>query len=223
MSEIATRENSVFAGLEQAANLPDGSLSLVGLDLEGHQLSFEQWESIGRGLGHVHRWSAFALGDWLLWGVGSFGDDAYAATEGATPDRYDVAARVTGLAADTLRNYMSLSARIAKSRRRVELPALTHEPVGKLSPDEQNEWLQKAVDNAWTREDLRAAINGPRQSTGGGGGALGRRDRIMVAAEHVAWCAHKAAELAEPYEDGYLIPSHVWEPLVAALNEGEEA
>lgn len=61
-TDLVARENAVFADLEKAARLPAGSVSLVGLDLDGAGISFEEWEAIGFGLGHVHRWTAFALG-----------------------------------------------------------------------------------------------------------------------------------------------------------------
>jgi len=216
VTDLVPHEQTVLGGLEIAANLPAKSISLVGLDLDGTELTFNEWEGIGRGLGHAHRWTAFALGDWLLWGVDVFGEERVASSVDGPVDRYNVASRITGLHPDTLRNYMSLSARVARSRRRVELPALTHEPVGKLPPDQQEYWLQLAVDNAWTREELRAAINGPK--TTGPGGAMGKRDKAMVFMEQVEYQARRVIEAAEETEDGVLVPAHVWGSFVAALD-----
>lgn len=216
-TDVSVREQAAFADLESAANLPSGSISLVGLELTG-AMEYDEWVRILTGLGHVHRWTAFAIGDALVFGFDVFGEDAAAATEGTTFDRYDVAARVTGLHPSTLQNYMSLSARIAKSRRRVELPPSVHEPVAHLEPSAQAEWLQKAVDFSWTRAELRAAIKGEVAPNGAGGG-LSKRDRIMVSSEHVAHCARKAVEAAERDDDVYLVPVRVWDELVAALEE----
>lgn len=215
-TDVSVREQSAFADLESAANLPSGSISLVGLDLPA-ETTWDEWTNILRGVGHVHRWSVWAVGDAANFGIEQFGEQAYAAFEGPA-DRYDVVGRLLGLHPDTVRNYASLAARIARSRRRVELPALTHEPVAKLDPKEQESFLQAAVDNAWTREELRLAVNGPRNGNGAGGG-LSKRDRIMVSSEHVAHCARKAVEAAERDDDVYLVPVRVWDELVAALEE----
>lgn len=217
-TDVSVREQAAFADLESAANLPSGSISLVGLDLPD-TVTYDEWQATMHGLGHVHRWSIWALADALNFGFEQFGEDAVAAVIDGPADRYNVAARLTGLHPDTLRNYASLGARIARSRRRVELPALTHEPVAKLDPTEQSRYLQMAVDENMTREELRVAINGARNGSGGGG--LGRRDRIMVSAEHVAHCARKAVEVAERVDDDYLVPGRIWEELVAAVTEDD--
>lgn len=157
-TDLALRQRELFAPIEKAASLPEGSLSFVGLTLTDVDLPYDEWEEIGRKLGHVHRWSAFALGDWLNFGTAVYGEEAFNATEGTIGDRYDLATRVTGLAYRTLVNYASICGRIAVSRRRVELPFSTHEPVAALPPDEQAVWLQRAVDHSWTKHELRSAV-----------------------------------------------------------------
>ena len=215
---LAKRERAVFSGLESAANLPAGSISLVGLNLPA-SVDYDAWQTIMRGLGHVNRWTVWALGDALNFGIDTFGEEAVAAAVEGPADRYNMLSRLTGLHPDTLRNYASLAARIARSRRRVELPPLTHEPVAKLEPAEQESWLERAVEEGWTREELRAAINGPRN--GGSGGGLGRRDAVMVFAEQVEYTARRVLSQARKVEDGYLVPAHIWEPFAAALEGGE--
>ena len=216
-TNLARRERHAFADLEQASHLPEGSISLVGLVLP-ETLTYDEWTETLRGLGHVHRWSVWAIGDACNFGIDMFGDQAYAAFEGPA-DRYDVVSRLLGLHPDTVRNYASLAARVSRSRRRVELPALTHEPVAKLEPVEQERFLQLAVDENMTREELRAAINGPRN--GGGVGGLGHRDAVMVFAEQVEYTARRVLSQARKVEDGYLVPAHIWEPFAAALEGGE--
>jgi hypothetical protein len=57
-----------------------------------------------------------------------------------------------------VRAYVCL--RIPKSRRRAELTFEHHEEVARLTPEDQDKWLQAAVENEWAVADLRAAIGG---------------------------------------------------------------
>lgn len=217
MSEIARRERDVFAPLEIAAHLPAGCLTMVGLDLRDVTMEFNEWQDLGRSLGHVHRWGAWALGDWLNFGVALFGDDAYNATEGTVSDRYELAHRVTGLAAETLHNYASICGQIPRRNRRVELSFSTHEPVAKLDHEHQGEWLQRAIDESWRREDLRAAI---RTETGGegadaSGGNTSGSSRVTLY-ERRDEAARLVMRLAQPAAGGRFVPDSAWAQLVAA-------
>lgn len=217
---IAKRERELFAGIEEAARLPAGvKIGLVGLTFS-EEMTFDEWEDVGRKLGHVHRWSSWALGDWINWGDAIFGDDAAQATEATTIDRYDVAERVTGLAPGTLYNIASVCSRIALKRRRVELPFGTHEPVAALDPDEQVEWLQKAVDEGWTQRELREAIRGTGSSSNGGGSltllpGISIEERIVEAARLVYHQAQRNID------GSAVVPAEVFAQLAAALGEGE--
>lgn len=219
MTEVAVRERDLFAPIEAAALLPAGSLSMVGLDLRDPDMPFEDWQELGRRLGHAHRWSTWALGDWLVFGEEVYGETAYNATEGTTADRYDLAHRVTGLSHGTLANYASVCSRIARSRRRVELFFSTHEPVAALEPDEQTVWLQRAVDSAWTKDELRVAIrdakNPPLESGDGGDGEAGR----MVRSEQIEFAARLCWQQAQKTPDGVVVPRSAWAQLGAALGE----
>lgn len=214
-TDIQVRERAAFAGLEQAANLPEGSITLTGLNLP-QGLSHDQWVSIVRGLSQVQRWTVWAVGDAMLWGVTEFGEEAVANVVDGPADRYNVMARLTGLHPDTLRNYMSLCARIAKSRRRVELSPLTHEPVAKLTPDEQTYWLEQAVQNGWSREQLREAINGPKPRTEHEP-ATDTPTALPRITEHVT----RMIEQAREDYGGVFIPTETWELFVQAWNGDE--
>lgn len=217
-TDLAQRQIELFAPLEEAAHLPAGSLSLVGLDLTNPEMPRAEWEDLGRKLGHLHRWTAWALGDWLNFGEALYGEEAYDSTEGAVSDRYDVAGRVTGLAASTLMNYASVCTRIARSRRRVELPFTVHEAVAALEPEEQNEWLQKAVDEGWNREDLRSAI---REAKGLGGGdpdpPSGNLERL-TRSEQIEYAAEQVYQQGQPTgHGGHEVPPEAWALLSTAL------
>lgn len=221
-SKEIVRQMEIFGEIEQAARLPQGSISLVGLELTNPDMKFEEWENIGRSLGHMARWGSWALGDWLLFGEGLYGEEAFAATEGTTTDRYDVANRITGLAHGTLANYASVCARIARSRRRVELFFSTHEPVASLDPEDQIRWLQIAVDDRLTKDELRQAIKDEKNPPGEqqvldppdpGGDGLSISERVEVAARMVY-------SQGQTTSDGsHLVPPEPWAQLAAALGE----
>lgn len=220
-TDLAHRERDLFAPLEEAAHLPTGAVTFVGLELTNPDMTIEDWTEIGRNLGHAHRWVAWALGDWINFGEALYGQDAYDATEGVTADRYDVAGRVTGLAASTLMNYASVCTRVARARRRVELPFTVHEAVAALEPEEQVEWLQRAVDEAMSREDLRAAIReaknpdalgaGDEAPSGGGPERLSRAEQIEAAANQVFQQGQPTGRASHE------VPDSAWAQLSAAL------
>jgi hypothetical protein len=216
-SELARREQDLFGPLEAVAKLPPGSISLVGLTLPD-EMKFDDWQELGRNLGHVHRWTSWALGDWLNHGEEHFGEDAFAATEGSIVDRYDVASRVTGLAHRTLVNIASVCGRIARVRRRVELWFGTHEPVAPLEPDEQTEWLQRAVDEGMKRDELRDAIRAQKGGTPlpassvEDGDVPGPYDQLKEAARHVFHQGQRRG-------DEVIVPIEPWARLAAALGE----
>lgn len=214
-TDVVQRERDLFEPLEIAARLPSGCLTMVGLDLTDVGMEFNDWQELGRALGHVQRWGAWALGDWLNFGVNLFGDDAYNATEGTVSDRYDLAHRVTGLAAETLHNYASICGQIPRSNRRVELSFSTHEPVAKLDIAEQGPWLQKAVENRWRREDLRVAIKESATSNGSSGAAATSTQRVSIY-ERRDEAARLVMKLAQPAPGGRFVPDEAWAQLVAA-------
>lgn len=219
-TDLAQRQIELFAPLEEAAHLPSGSLSIVGLELTNPEMPRTEWEDLGRKLGHLHRWTSWALGDWLNFGEALYGEDAYDSTEGVVSDRYDVAGRVTGLAASTLMNYASVCTRIARSRRRVELPFTVHDAVAALDPEEQTEWLQKAVDGAWNREDLRTAIREakgitPPEDGGSDGGSNLER---LTRSEQIEYAAEQVYQQAQPTGHGsHEVPPEAWALLSSAL------
>lgn len=216
---LAKRERALFEAVEVAAGLPEGTqISLVGLTF-GEEMSYDEWMDLGRKLGHVHRWSSWSLGDWINHGDAIFGEEAAQAAEATTLDRYDVAHRVTGLAPGTLYNYASVCSRIAMKRRRVELPFSTHEPVAALEPDEQTEWLQKAVDEGWTQRELRDAIRNLNGAKPGGQAGqtilpgISSDERIVEVARLIFHQSQRTAD------GGAIVPPEVFAQLAAVLGE----
>jgi len=220
-AEIARREHDLFASLEEAVRLPHRSVHLLGLRLSDTRMTFEEWQGIGRILGVGRRWFAFALGDWLNFGEAIFGEDAAQAVEGFPADRYDIAHRITGLEEGTLRNYSSVCGRVALDRRRVELDFGHHEAVAALEPDEQAHWLQRAVDEAMPRDELRRSIREERHPAASANGdgpsrgevVLSRHDRLELAARAVFQTWQAAGD------GSYIVPGESAARLIEALGE----
>jgi len=110
-------------------------------------LSFENWEAIGPMLhameGAVHWW----IGDWLNHGERKWGE-TYAQAMDEMEFEYG-----------TLRNDAWVSSQIELSRRRDNLSWSHHQEVAQLkNPDEQDDWLRQAEENAWSRNELRRRI-----------------------------------------------------------------
>jgi hypothetical protein len=216
---LAVAEPSVLelvGDLERA-----GAMNAVSLTLDTkNPLPFEQWESLGRFLGRMDHAIRWWIGDWLNFGEEVYGEDSAQAVESTRGERYDEAERVTGLAPQTLMNISSVCRRIAKSRRRPELYFSTHEVVASLEPDEQKEWLDRAVTEEWSSHDLRAAIYESQGRTTGassdpdpGAGGLTNQERLEAAARLVFY-------QGQPQRSGdVLVPGEAWTHLASALGE----
>jgi hypothetical protein len=168
---------------------------------------------------HAIRWW---IGDWLNFGEEVYGEDAAQAVESTRSERFDEAERVTGLAPQTLINISSVCRRISKSRRRPELHFSTHEVVASLEPNEQKEWLARAVKEEWTRADLRAALHEAQNpddegSTASGNGSLAGG---LTLSERLEAAARLVYHQGQPQRDGnVLVPGEAWQHLTAALGE----
>lgn len=146
----------------------EGILGPLGLRLTDANLSYERYEALGRWLGAVRDMTAWAIGDWLLFGEGLYGERAAQAVE------------VTGRSKSTLTNYARVAGRVAPPRRRVELSWSHHEAVAALPPDEQIKWLSKAVDEQLSVEEFRGEV--PKQERAGSldAGATGSLKGVVI-------------------------------------------
>ncbi len=115
-------------------------------------MSFTEWTALGCRLGQVSSASAWALGDWLLFGQRSFGQ------------RYRAALQETNLDYQTLRNYAWVARRFDPSRRRVCLSFQHHAELASMPEPEQELWLQRAETEHWSRNELRRRLSLQRSS-----------------------------------------------------------
>lgn len=202
-----------------------GAIDEVSLTLTDPEMPYQRWEDIGRFLGSLDRRSRWYLGDWLNFGEAVFGEQSAQGIDATTRDRYNEAERVTGLDHGTLMNIRSVCARVAKSRRRSELGFWIHAEVAALEPEDQVDWLQRAIDEGWNRAALRDAIRASKNGTdpdadpdgGGGEGGGGERLTRSEQLEHAARLVFHQSQ--ETSEGGALVPPEPWAQLKSALGE----
>jgi hypothetical protein len=110
--------------------------------------TYEQWESaikfVQRSEQAVHFW----LGDLLNLGNNLYGE------------KYTQAVELTGFDYGTLANDSSVARAIPQPIRKPELSFEHHRVVAKLNPEDQEKWLDKAVDENLTVKELRRELNG---------------------------------------------------------------
>lgn len=111
-------------------------------------MTFEAWSRQIAIVGRLGQTTLFLLGDGLHQGAALFGEE------------YAQVLEATGYAERTISNLMWVAERVPPENRREELSHGHHEAVAALEPHEQAKWLQRAIDEHWTREELRAAIKG---------------------------------------------------------------
>jgi hypothetical protein len=158
------RPLSGAAATELALRLGVG-LSPVGLVFSRADLSYDEWENLGRAVGFIGNAWQWWVGDWLNVGEMLFGQDSANAVDDVKQTRMDLAQRITGKDPGTIANIASICNRVSKEVRRQELDFTHHAKVSPLDPEEQRHWLQLAIDNEWSTSDLAAAIKEAKQGT----------------------------------------------------------
>ena len=109
-----------------------------GLEAIGNP-SFEEWMKAGDWIKQCHGAVHFWIGDWLNYGESKYGET------------YTQAMDTTGYDYQTLSNDKWVANRIGLSRRRDDLSFEYHKIVADLLPNEQEEFLNKAIENKWNR------------------------------------------------------------------------
>jgi hypothetical protein len=109
-------------------------------------LTFAEWREAGDQLLRVGRAWQWWVGDWILYG------------EHHHEDRYADVVEQTGYEYATISHVISVARRVEASRRRDELSWSHHAEVAPLEPEQQVEWLQKAVDEDLTLARFRTVL-----------------------------------------------------------------
>jgi N6-adenosine-specific RNA methylase IME4 len=120
--------------------------SVVGLQLPD-DLSFEDWQNIGRQLQFYERAIMWHIGDWLRYGERKWGE------------RYAQAIEDTGYSAQSLMDSRWVAQRIEFSRRRENLSWSHHKEVAALHPSVADSILDEAEANGWNRREVRLAVS----------------------------------------------------------------
>lgn len=134
--------------LEQA-----GAVTLSSLELSDPTMAFDHYESLGRFLGTMKRWTSWALGDWLNFGEGVYGE------------LFAQAVAATGLNEQTLLHYQFVCKNVPAGRRQPTVAFGAHALVARMEPREQSFWLKKAARKEWGERELRDAIKAKRLDT----------------------------------------------------------
>lgn len=122
---------------------------------------WNEYDATAEVLGHAFQVSRqrmpWWVGDFMVVGEDTFGERYSQAVEAFGEYKYGSVA-----------NYASVCRRVPLARRAEGLSFTAHSHVAKLSAQDQTRWLQKALANGWTSDELFEAINGhpPRKSAG---------------------------------------------------------
>jgi hypothetical protein len=126
----------------------------VGLKVK-KKPSFDQWKETGSGLGVMRTAIPFAIGDWINFGEGEYGERWSQASD--VFGQYDY---------NTVSNYASVCRKVPIEIRESVLSYSHHQAVAKLERDQQIYWLKKAISDPdedgrmLTSTELRAKIKG---------------------------------------------------------------
>lgn len=123
-------------------SIPHCEFLATGLKLDP-DMSYQNWEGIGRYLQVMSRSVQWWIGDWLVFGEHVFGH------------KYAQAIDLTGKDEQTLKNYHFVAAAIEQSRRRDSLTFTHHAEVAGLPPKIQDELLELAVSEKLRASHLR--------------------------------------------------------------------
>lgn len=115
-------------------------------------LTYNQWERIGRQLQLAGLAIQWWIGDWLVYG------------EHRWREKYAQAIQVTGKAEQTLMNYRFVAKAISPSRRRETVDFSTHAEVASLDEEDQERILSKAAKENTSRRAVRREAEAVRRA-----------------------------------------------------------
>ena len=113
-------------------------------------ITFEEWYAYGQHLWEIKQDLQWCIGDWLLYGEKRWGET------------YAQALSVTEYSEQTLKNLANVSKSFPKKKYRQQY-RLSHSHFAAVAASDiptakKSEFLQAAVDNEMSREDVRAAV-----------------------------------------------------------------
>ncbi|KUF16388.1 LmbU family transcriptional regulator [Streptomyces silvensis] len=150
-----------LSAYEERAEAPLSSLTAhASLDRKGITfppgMARQSWEAFGNQLRDVSSSFVWWLADWMIYGESTYGP------------RYRDAIERTGLDYQTLRNYAWVARRFEHHRRHEALSFAHHAEVARLPAPEQDYWLRRAEQHAWSRNTLRKQVRAGVAERGSG-------------------------------------------------------
>ena len=142
----------------------DWDLSAIGLRLLDPELSFERFTELCWTLGRFHEAVRFAIGDAIIAGEKLYGEEAFQAFE------------ALNLSEEGRREYLRVSERVPRSRRRRDLSWSHHRAVAALEPTAQKQWLKRASEEGMSHHEMREAL----------------RNGIEPSKQRMCRCCHRA-------------------------------
>jgi hypothetical protein len=109
-------------------------------------MEYQDWVFEGRRIGAMGRGSPWWVGDWLLYGTARWGE------------RYSEAVKITGYDTKSLRNMRYVASRYDLSLRRDVLSWSHHALLVALDLEERSSWLERAVSDKLSVDDLRVEL-----------------------------------------------------------------
>lgn len=140
-----TTTDLVKPDLSQLA-IPGVELTYTSLVVTDPDLDFADFTRIVHAGTKVHSAAKFWIGDAIAFGETVFGES------------YAQAFASLNFSEQYLSNIASICRKVHRSRRREELSFSHHSEVARLEPKEQVEWLEAAVANEWSTEELRIRL-----------------------------------------------------------------
>lgn len=111
------------------------------------EMSFEQWQNLGATLQQIDASLPWWIGDWLNYGEWAWGE------------AYAQAVEITGMSVDRLNNYKWIANKIDVQQRRDDLSWSHHRAVAAFDPELQADWLERAIENGWSVNELWREIH----------------------------------------------------------------
>jgi alkylhydroperoxidase/carboxymuconolactone decarboxylase family protein YurZ len=157
----------------------------------------EDWVRVGEQLSAACKRMQFAIGDWMVYGDNTFSGQREMFGEmgrGVSSTIYDIAADITGLDRQTLRDYAYVARNVPPSLRKDALEYGHYKVLAKLPEPKRREWIALATQAA-TSDDSRApSIGQLRHSVR----ACASRPRLLTREEILASATPKIPAGAEP-------------------------
>lgn len=170
------------------------------------EIEYDRYESLGAFLGEFKSRVNFYLGDWLIFGEGTFGE------------RWAQAAEATGLSEQTLLRIMAVCRGVPPSRRRDDLSWSVHAAVYTLPAREQRTWLARAAEHGWGYAELRKAMQAARRDEAP---PMFDGDHAEPNMERLLEVARQLVNNAEVAGENVIVRREDYAQLVAALGQEE--